>query len=144
MKKITFSLVLFCITYLCNAQFLELNGVTIQLTSMLYVEDGEAKSINVDQLLNVSFKDGFLFHTKYKDGSVDVSQVYKITIDSKLMDGDVSVIKFSALSGVSGNTFKYTLKIDNDGKLISVLITEMDGTKSTYKGGITSLKTFKQ
>ena len=36
------------------------------------------------------------------------------------------------------------IKIDADGKLMSLVCTEESGNKTTYKGGISELKTFKQ
>lgn len=133
-----------CITTVAKAQFLNIGGITIQATSTLYVENDEAKSDPSDQLYNISFKDLILAHNIYIDGVLNVSQLYQLSNVNRYMEGGTTVIKFHALSGRSGMTYKYVVKIDADGKLISLVCTEENGNKTTYKGGISELKTFKQ
>jgi phage/plasmid primase-like uncharacterized protein len=64
--------------------------------------------------------------------------------ETNFMDGDITIFKFDAISGVSGNRFKYEIKIDKDGKLISLKLTQPGGTIDIFKGGVSNLKTFKQ
>ena len=60
------------------------------------------------------------------------------------MDGENTIFKMDALSGVSGSTYKYKISVDKDGKLISLLQTHTDDSKTTYTGGVTVLKTYVQ
>jgi hypothetical protein len=144
-KNILIAVIFICFTQVAKAQFAELKGITIQATSKLYVEDNEAKSENLDQLFNVSFKDMILVHNIHADGVISVSQVYQLNSVKNTVDRlGKTIYKFNALSGLSGNTFKYEAKVDKEGKLESMVIEEPGGTKTTYKGGITELKTFKQ
>lgn len=127
-----------------QAQYLDLKGIVVNATSHMYIQDNDIKTETTSQLYHFSFMDNILVHTILIDGALDVSQFYQLTVDSKFMDGDVTVFKCSALSGVSGNTFKYEIKIDKSGKLLAVVVIQPNGIdKDTYKGGIIELKTFK-
>ncbi len=144
-KNILLAFIIICSTQFVKAQFSNLKGITIQATSKLYVEDNEAKSENLDQLFNVSFKDLILVHNIFADDIISVSQVYQLNSVNNTVDRvGKTIYKFNALSGLSGNTFRYEVKVDKDGKLESLVLEEPGGTKTTYKGGITELKTFKQ
>ena len=143
-KSLIVLIFLSCFASLAKAQFLNIGGITIQATAKLYVDGDEAKSEPADQLYNISFKDLILAHNIYYDGVLDVSQIYQLSNINRYMDGSTTMVKFSALSGRSGMTYKYVLKIGSDGKLISLVCTEENGNKTTYKGGISELKTFKQ
>lgn len=143
-KKILFLILFTCMATFARSQFLNIGGITVQATSTLYVEDGEAKSEESDQLYNVSFKDMILVHNIYIGGVLNVSQLYQLNGVNRYMDGSTTVMKFNALSGRSGMTYKYDIKVDADGKLISLVCTEENGNKTTYKGGISEFRTFKQ
>jgi hypothetical protein len=127
-----------------NAHFIDLKGITVQASTELYMQDGEIKSETVDQIYNVSFKDGILMHNIFKDGSISDSQVYQLKDVKATVDGDDTKFTFGAMSGVSGNVYKYTLTIDKDGRLISLVVAQPTGEKTTYNGGASTLKTFKQ
>lgn len=130
-----------------NAQFLNLKGLkglTVQATSNLYIEKDEPKSVTVDQLYVMSFSDKFLTHVIYSEGSVSDSQIYQIENDTNFMDGENTIYKFDAISGLSGNRFKYEIKIAKDGKLISLKLTQPSGTSYIFKGKVFILNTFKQ
>ena len=128
-----------------RAQFLDLKGVTVQANSNLYIENNEPKSIAIDQCYVISFKDQMLTHVIYDAGIVKNSQMYKLDVSAPFMNGDVTVFNFKATSGVSGSKYGYELRIDKDGKLVSLVVTQPDGiVKDTYKGGISDLRTFKQ
>ena len=143
-KKIIFVILFSCIASFAQAQFLKIGGITVQATTTLFVDNGEAKSEECDQLYNVSFKDMMLAHNIYIGGVLNVSQFYQLNSVNRYMSGDITIMKFNALSGRSGMTYSYEIKIDADGKLISLVCTEENGNKTTYKGGISELKTFKQ
>jgi hypothetical protein len=144
-KKIVALIMFLCSAQLAKAQFVDLKGITIQATSKMFVENNEAKSEKLDQLFNVSFKDYILIHTIYTDGVVEQSQVYQLSAIDAFVDRDgVTIFKFNALSGLSGNTYKYLAKMGKDGILESFLLEDPTGYKTSYRGGITTLKTFKQ
>lgn len=144
-KKFLLLSVLFCLsTFWLKAQYLSVGGITVQATSTLYVENNEAKSAPCDQLYNVSFKDLILAHNIYADGLLNVSQIYQLSDISRYKDGDETIIKFTALSGRSQLTYKYVVKITEGGELISMVCTEESGNKTTYKGNVSELRTFKQ
>ena len=58
--------------------------------------------------------------------------------------GENTIYKFEALSGLSGKRYTYEIEINKDGKLISLKLTQPDGAKETFKGGLSILKTFNQ
>ena len=144
MKHLFITSLLAIIAISSNAQFLNLKGLTVQATSNLYIEKDEPKSATVDQLYVMSFSDKILTHIIYSKGSVSNSQIYQMENETNFMDGDITIFKFDAISGVSGNRFKYEIKIDKDGKLISLKLTQPGGTIDIFKGGVSNLKTFKQ
>jgi hypothetical protein len=127
-----------------NAQFLNFKGLTVQATSNLYIERDEPKSETVDQLYIMSFSDKILTHIIFSEGSVSDSQIYQMEYDISFMDGENTIYKFDAVSGLSGNRFKYEIKIAKDGKLISLKLTQPSGSITIFKGGVSTLKTFKQ
>lgn len=143
-KKILIALLFLCIANIAGAQFLNIGGITVQATSKSYTDGDNQKSETCDQLYNISFKDMILAHNIYVDGTLDVSQLYQLNSIERYMDGNVTVLKYSALSGRSGMVYKYETRIDADGKLMSMVCTEESGYKTTFKGGISELKTFKQ
>ena len=128
-----------------NAQYLGLKGLTIEATTILYIESGEPKSVNTDQIFALSFPDKILMHLVCSDGSIKESQIYQIENDTSFMNEGTTIYKFEALSGISGKRYYYEFKIDNDGRLLSFKQTQPDGIDFTiYKGGITELKTYKK
>ncbi len=144
-KKTYFLTLLFCMaTMILQAQYLTTGGITIQATSTLYVENNEAKSASCDQLYNISFKDQILVHNIYSSGVLNVSQVYQLSDIERFKENDETVIRFTALSGRSKLTYKYVVKINEADELISMVCTQEDGTKTTFKGNISELRTFKQ
>ena len=145
LKNLILLIIFLCATQFANAQYVDLKGITIQATSKMFVENNEAKSEKLDQLFNVSFKDYILVHTIYVDGVIEQSQVYQLSGIDAFVDRDgVTGFKFNALSGLSGNTYKYYARVGKDGVLESLLLEDPTGYKTTYKGGITALKTFRQ
>ena len=138
------ALVLFMASSAAYAQYTTLNGVTVHARSMLYVSNGEVKTETISQIYNCSFKDNILVHNIIEDGIVSNSQIYKLKNVKIYMDGENTIFKMDALSGVSGFTYKYKISVDKDGKLISLLLTNTDDSKTTYTGGITVLKTYEQ
>lgn len=144
-KTLFIAIIFLCTTHFTNAQFVDLKGITIQATSRMYIENNEAKSEKLDQLFNISFKDMIMVHTIFIGGIIDQSQVYQLNTVNKYVDSDgLTVFKFNAVSGLSGNTYRYDARVGKDGILESFLLQEPGGTKTTYKGGITALKTFIQ
>ncbi len=140
-----------CLAIICiatsikaNAQYLDMKGVTIQVKSGAYIENGETISFAVHHIYNISFSDALLIHNIFDNEVIDKSQIYKLSNIDKYMDGSITIYKFDALSGVSGLTYKYEMKIDIDGKLKSLILTESGGEKTTYNGGISELRTYRQ
>lgn len=128
-----------------NAQYTGLKGVTVQANTMLFIENDEPKSQSVDQVYVVSFTDRILTHVIYSDGAVSESQIYQIrNYESFVDDSNNTIYRFDAVSGISGNIYKYEIKIDSDGKLSSLKLTQSNGESTIFKGGITTLKTFLQ
>ncbi len=142
--KIISTLLFLLITQISKAQYLDLKGLVANITLAEYVENKETKSYYVSQTYSISFTDEILSHIIIKDKTVDNAQMYKVGMVEKFLDGDNTIIKFDALSGISGNTFKYKISINKEGKLNSMIVTEKDDTVTTYYGGISNLKTFKQ
>lgn len=127
-----------------SGQYLSLKGFTVQATTLLYVENNEPQSVTVDQLYAISFTDKILTHVIYSKGSISDSQIYQIENDTNFINGENTIYKFEALSGISGNRFTYEIKIDKNGKLFSLKIIQPDGTNTIFKGSISVLKTYKQ
>lgn len=127
-----------------SAQDYYLKGLTVHATTELYIEANEPKSGNVDQVYTISFTDKLLTHIIYSSTTVTDSQIYRVENVTNTNDVGNTILKFDALSGVSGNKFKYELRIDKDGKLVSFKLTTPKGDITVYKGVITKLKTFVQ
>ena len=127
-----------------SAQYLNLKGITVQATTILYIENNEPQSVTVDQLYAISFTDKILTHVIYSKGSISDSQIYQIENDTNFINGENTIYKFEALSGISGNRFHYEIKIDKDGKLLSLKVIQPDGTSTIFNGSISKLKTYKQ
>lgn len=144
-SKKFFLLFLFCgFIQSVNAQFIKMGGISVQTVSKNYLQNGDFITDPCDELYNVSFKDSILVHNIFTEGSLTVSQVYQINHIAKAGDDEVAIFSFEALSGRSGMTYKYSIKVDAEGKLISLICNEPDGSKVTYKGDVIELKTFKQ
>ncbi|SDS43354.1 hypothetical protein SAMN05216503_3050 [Polaribacter sp. KT25b] len=128
-----------------NAQNSNLKGITVHANKILYIENDEPKSRDTDQVFAVSFSDKIFTHLIFSDGSINNSQVYQIENDKTLINDGNTIYKFEALSGISGNKYFYEIKIDSDGSLLALKITQPDNIDfSIYKGYSTDLKTFKQ
>lgn len=144
MQKIYLLLFLTFIIFKTNAQYLNLKGFTIQANEVLYIEDDEPVSKPTDHIYVVSLTDKTLVHLIFSGGEISDNQIYRIENNTAVLSGGNSVYKFEALSGVTGNRFYYEVKIDEDGALVSLKLTRSSGSVEVFKGGIFSLKTYKQ
>lgn len=126
-----------------SAQYVGLKGLIVRANTILYIENGEPKSINVDQLYAISFLDKILTHVILTIGGISDSQIYQIENDTSFIDGENTIYKFEAVSGISGNSYNYEIEIDKGGNLLSLKITQPDGKTTIFKGGISILKTYK-
>jgi hypothetical protein len=145
MKQVFIILLLIMLSIGANAQYLGFKGLTIQANTILFIEEGEPKSVNTDQIFAVSFSDKILVHLIYSDQVINESQVYNIENDTSFISEGNTIYKFDAVSGVSGKRYYYEIKIDNVGQLSSLKLTQPQKDDFTiYKGGISKLTTFKQ
>ncbi len=148
LKKIV-SVVVVCFFLLAKAevgfaQYLDLKGMTVLALSKVYTENGELQTEKCDQSYNISFTDKILVHNVYKDGYIDASQIYAITNLEKYTEDGNTIFKLTATSGVSGNEYYYKVSITKDGKLKSLVLTQMDKTSAMFTGDVSELRTYKQ
>lgn len=144
MKHFFAAFLLLVLAVNANAQTTGYKGLVVQASTVLYIENEEPKSASTDELYAVSFTDKILTHAIYTKGSISNAQIYRIENDINFANGDVTVYKFDAFSGISGSKYSYEIKIDKDGKLLSLKRTQPNGTVSVFKGSILILKTYKQ
>jgi hypothetical protein len=145
MKRLIIALLFVIPGISLNAQYLGYEGFTIQANKILFIEDEEPKIVDTDQVFVISFSDKVFVHLIFSDGSIDDSQIYKIESNTSFVDDEKTIYKFEALSGLSGNTFYYEIKINGDGTLESLKLTQPNQVDFIiYKGGISELKTFNQ
>ncbi len=131
---------------IATAQYSDLSAFTVQpVKKAYYDEKGAAKSETVDELYSFSFKDELFVHNIYKDGAIDKSQFYKISNKVVKMNADTTIYNFDCISGLSGNSFKYEIRISNEGKLIDMAIQQPNnGELNAFTGNICSSSSFKQ
>ena len=126
-----------------NAQFLDKKGFVVGAYSYDYIDAGETVTTKCDQAYSISLTDKMLCHTIYVDGYIDQSQLYQLSNIEKFMDGENTIIKITATSGMTGKTYDYKLSIGADGKLIALSLTDKDGAIN-YHGDLLEMKTFVQ
>ena len=146
-KKMAIIALVFFFSFLGSksfAQFLNLKGVTVLATTTESIVDGEKISGTCDMSYNVSFADNILAHNVFEDGYVSASQIYSLSDIEKYTEQENTIFKFTATSGVSGNSFYYKIIIDKEGKLSSLILTQMDKSSVSYFGSVSELRTFKQ
>jgi hypothetical protein len=109
--------------------------------SLIDAESKEVISSEVKyQSHNVSFPDSLLIHNIFDEsGKIIDSQIYQITE----ANSEGELIMFSALSGVSGNTYYYVLKSEEDNYVLLQYFQD-DNSFYLYDAETTDLKTFKQ
>lgn len=97
-------------------------------------------SQNQTQTFNISFSDSLLIHNKFNDEYHIVdSQIYKITNISEQEE----MILFSALSGVSGNTYNYVISYKENETMLMQLFQE-ENSMLIFDGEHSRLKPFNQ
>ncbi|NDB35549.1 MAG: hypothetical protein EB023_09470 [Flavobacteriia bacterium] len=97
-------------------------------------------SQNQTQTFNISFSDSLLIHNKFNDEHHIVdSQIYKITNISEQEE----MILFSALSGVSGNTYNYVISYKENETMLMQLFQE-ENSMLIFDGEHSRLKPFNQ
>ena len=126
------------------AQFLDLKGVTVKAISTESIVDGENIPGTCDMIFNVSLADKILVHNVFEDGYISASQIYSLSDVEKYTEQENTVFKFTAISGVSGNSFYYKITINKEGKLSSLILTQMDKSTVSYFGSVSALRTLKQ
>lgn len=142
MKKLILAL-LCIISISVQAQYMDLKGLVFQATSVYDTDDGPSKATVCNQLYEISFADNMMAHTILKDdGTIDAVQFYKITDLKRSLDDGITLFKFTCISGVSGSSYKYRVKIDANGIATIQEITET--IDITFKGGTYSIRTYDQ
>ena len=144
MRLILLSLVSLGLTIGASAQYLGFNGLTVRASATMEDAGKKASPSDTDQLFAFSFADNTFTHIILDGANVNSSQVYEIQEQSSYMDGDVTVYELDALSGLSGSVYHYELRIEDDGTLAGLYLTQPDGYRTKMTGGISELKTFKQ
>jgi hypothetical protein len=93
-----------------------------------------------NQTFNVSFTDSLLIHNIFnEEHHISDSQIYRITrIEEK-----ENMTMFSALSGVSGNTYYYVMNIKGDETTLVQLFQE-DNSMYVFDAEHSRMKTFNQ
>ncbi|HVZ57025.1 MAG TPA: hypothetical protein VG870_10240 [Chitinophagaceae bacterium] len=95
------------------------------------------------QLYNISFADKIFIHNKFKPGEDEIedSQIYQITDVEDLGEG---ITMFTTLSGVTGNSYQYILKVNESGESSLTQVMKDEDYNIRFNGTLTSLKTVKQ
>jgi hypothetical protein len=95
------------------------------------------------QLYNISFSDKLFIHNIFNTGeeTIHVSQIYQITDVEDLGEG---ITMFTTLSGITGNTYQYILRVNEYGESSLTQVLKDEDYNIRYNGTLTSLKTFKQ
>lgn len=125
------------------AQDLDSKGFTVQTYIGMYMQDGELMSYDVNEVYNVSLKDGYLIHNILKDNIVSDSQMYKITnIKKGKTDGETK-FSFDATSGISGKKYFYEIFFDPEGT-VTLNLTQPDGSVTVFLATSAIFKTFNQ
>ncbi|MCE3258395.1 MAG: hypothetical protein K0S12_36 [Bacteroidetes bacterium] len=132
-------LVIFCVSMsFMKAQHTDLKGFTFNAKKVLYSDNGSVKSEETFQMFNFSFKDMIMAHNILNSGIE--SQIYKLQNLSKSFDEATrkTTFRVEAVSGLSGNVYKYEINIDAEGT------TELLLNGYLYSGDTYKLKTFLQ
>lgn len=136
MKTIILSISII-LSFMSNAQY----SFYSSSFSLIDAESKEVISSEIKyQSHNVSFPDSLLIHNIFDEsGKIIDSQIYHITE----ANSEGELIMFSALSGVSGNTYYYVLKSEEDNYVLLQYFQE-DNSFYLFDAEATDLKTFKQ
>lgn len=142
MKKVLLALFTL-VTISAQAQYSDLKGLTFQATTYYLTDEGSSKAKVCNEIFDISFSDGFMVHNILTaEGKIDQAQFYKISDLRRSSEDGISMFKFNAISGITGNSYKYWVKINSDGiATISLISSDAD---ITYKGGTYNLKTYDQ
>ena len=133
------ALVLACILpfFDLQAQF-TFSAIGKNLINMETKEEVGFESTN--ELFNISFPDAILVHNIMDEyGGVTQSQLYKITEVEHKED----LILFTALSGISGNSYHYIIQNHENAHLL-YLMNEEEKSAVQFEATFLKLKTFNQ
>ncbi|MFM7388907.1 MAG: hypothetical protein ACKO5L_12200, partial [Bacteroidota bacterium] len=103
-------------------------------------EDKITESVPQLQLFNMSFSDSLLVHNVFNaENELQDSQVYRITA----FEENDHLITFTALSGISGLSYVYMLKTDEDFMSLMQYFQD-EQTLRIFEGPNSPLKPFNQ
>lgn len=141
--KLFFLASLVMLSFGAKAQDASSKGFTVQVLVGSYLEGGETKTYDVNDIYNVSIKDQVLIHNVLDlEGLVTDSQVYKISdLKVETVEG-ITSFKFNATSGVSGKVYGYYFSFISSMAMVDR--TQPDGFVESFVGTSVVLKTFKQ
>jgi hypothetical protein len=137
------ALLIFAFSSDTRSQSLNSKGFTIHTYVGMYMEDGEVKSYEVNEIYNVSFQDGLLIHNIFSGESVTNSQIYKISDLSRIQKEGVVSFEFDAISGISGKVYRYIITFESETAATLTLV-QPDGSSTVFMAAASILKTFKQ
>lgn len=105
----------FLLTLFVHLTFFILMGQTSILSNVTHVfdiqEDKITESVPQLQLFNISFSDSLLVHNVFNsEHELQDSQIYRITA----LEENDNLKTFTAISGVSGRSYVYMIKTDED------------------------------
>lgn len=92
-----------------------------------------------NEVFNISFPDAILVHNILDENGVSESQFYKITEVEKKED----LILFTALSGLSGNSYYYAVQNHEDAHILYLMFKE-ENSAVQFESTFVRLKTFNQ
>ena len=126
-----------------RAQSLDAKGFTVQVYMGVYQEDGEIKTYDAFDVYNISFTDGFLVHNILTECTITDSQIYKISnLRRETIEKEPTFI-FDAVSGISGNKYKYEIAFAAEGG-ITLVRYQPDGSSEVFLGTNVMFKTYQQ
>lgn len=124
--------------------FFSLIGQTSILSNVTHVfdiqEDKITESVPQLQLFNISFSDSLLVHNVFNaENELQDSQIYRITA----LEENDHLITFTTLSGISGLSYVYMLKTDEDFMSLMQYFQD-EQTLRIFEGPNSPLKPFNQ